>query len=56
LEVLFEALSTVGVPKGMVSDGGGQFYSNQAMCAYRMLDICKERICNPKQSHLYDID
>lgn len=28
LEVLFEALSKAGVPKGIVSDGGGQFYSN----------------------------
>lgn len=44
LEVLFEALSKAGVPKGIVSDGGGQFYSNQAMDAYRLLDILNERI------------
>jgi transposase len=44
LQVLFEALSTAGVPKGIGSSGGGQFYSTQAMSAYQMLGIHKERI------------
>jgi len=34
LEVLFAAFSTAGIPKAMVSDGGGIFYSNQAMHVY----------------------
>lgn len=44
LEVLFAALSTAGAPKGIVSDGGGIFYSNMALELYDMLDIRKERI------------
>ena len=44
LEVLFAALSTAGVPKGMVSDGGGIFYCQQAMDVYAALGIRKERI------------
>lgn len=44
LEVLFEALSTAGIPKGIVSDGGAIFASTQALEAYRALAIRKERI------------
>ncbi len=44
LEVLFEALSAFGAPSMIVSDGGGQFYSNQAMDVYMALGIRKERI------------
>jgi putative transposase len=44
LEVLFAALSTAGAPKGIVSDGGGIFYCNQAMDVYAALGITKERI------------
>lgn len=44
LEVLFAALSTAGAPKGIVSDGGGIFYSTQAMDVYAALGISKERI------------
>ncbi len=44
LEVLFSALSTVGVPKAIVSDGGGIFYCNQAMAVYQALGIEKLRI------------
>src|SRR5258708_12195248 len=44
LEVLFAALSTAGVPKGIVSDGGGIFYCNQAVQVYQALGIEKLRI------------
>lgn len=44
LEVLFVALSTAGVPKAIVSDGGGIFYCNQAMQVYQALGIEKLRI------------
>jgi transposase len=44
LEVLFAALSAFGAPSIIVSDGGGQFYSNQAIDVYEALDIRKERI------------
>jgi hypothetical protein len=44
LEVLFEALSAFGAPSMIVSDGGGQFHSNQAMDVYTALGIRKERI------------
>jgi len=44
LEVLFAALSAFGAPSMIVSDGGGQFYSNQAMDVYSALGIRKERI------------
>jgi putative transposase len=49
LEVLFAAFSTAGIPKAIVSDGGGIFYSNQAMHVYQALGIQKERI-EPKQA------
>ena len=39
LEVLFAALSAFGAPSIIVSDGGGQFYSNQAMDVYAALGI-----------------
>jgi hypothetical protein len=42
--VLFDALSAFGAPSVIVSDGGGQFYSNQAMDVYAALGIRKERI------------
>jgi hypothetical protein len=44
LEVLFAALSTADAPSGIVSDGGGIFYSTQAMDVYAALGITKERI------------
>jgi transposase len=44
LEVLFAALSTAGVPKAIVSDGGAIFYCNQAMQVYQALGIEKLRI------------
>ncbi|MGZ3618571.1 MAG: helix-turn-helix domain-containing protein, partial [Ktedonobacteraceae bacterium] len=44
LEVLFAAFSSAGVPKAIVSDGGGIFYSNQAMDVYTALGIEKKRI------------
>ncbi len=44
LEVLFAAFSAFGTPSMIVSDGGGQFYSNQAMDVYAALSIRKERI------------
>ncbi len=44
LEVLFAALATAGAPKAIVSDGGGIFYSNQAMDVYAALGIEKLRI------------
>jgi transposase len=49
LEVLFAAFSTAGIPKAIVSDGGGIFYSNHAMSVYQALGIQKERI-EPKQA------
>lgn len=44
LEVLFAAFSSAGVPKAIVSDGGGIFYCNQALEVYKALGITKERI------------
>ncbi|MBA2286423.1 MAG: helix-turn-helix domain-containing protein [Ktedonobacteraceae bacterium] len=44
LEVLFAAFSTAGIPKAIVSDGGGIFYSNHAMSVYQALGIEKKRI------------
>jgi transposase len=44
LEVLFHALATAGVPKGIVSDGGGIFYCNQAIEVYKAPGIDKQRI------------
>ena len=44
LEVLFAALATAGAPKGLVSDGRGIFYCNQALDVYAALGITKERI------------
>src|SRR5713226_8331215 len=49
LEVLFAAFATAGIPKAIVSDGGGIFYANQAMSVYQALGIKKERI-DPKQA------
>jgi transposase len=49
LEVLFDAISTFGAPTMLVSDGGGQFRSNQAMNVYSALGIRKERI-EPQQA------
>src|SRR2546421_1974892 len=61
LEVLFAAFSAVGVPKAIVSDGGGIFYCNQALEVYKALGITKERIDKRKawqnyiETHLYVI-
>jgi Integrase core domain. len=44
LQVLFTAFSSAGVPKAIVSDGGGIFYCNQALEVYQVLGITKERI------------
>jgi putative transposase len=44
LEVLFEALSAFGAPSMIVSDGGGQFRSNQALAVYTALEMRKEQI------------
>src|SRR3989442_8246144 len=44
LEVLFAAFSSAGVPKAIVSDGGGIFYCNQALDVYAALGIEKKRI------------
>ncbi len=44
LEVLFAALSAFGAPSMIVSDGGGQFRSNQALDVYAALGIRKEQI------------
>lgn len=44
LEVLFAALSTAGVPKAIVSDGGAIFYCKHAMDVYTALLIRKDRI------------
>jgi putative transposase len=44
LSVLAEAIRHFGAPEALVTDGGGQFYSSQAMQLYDMLGIRKERI------------
>jgi transposase len=44
LEVLFDALSAFGAPSMIVSDGGTQFRSNQALSVYTALGIEKEQI------------
>lgn len=44
LEVLFAAFSSAGIPKAIVSDGGGIFYCNHAMEVYKALGIDKKRI------------
>src|SRR5205807_1895382 len=44
LAVLADALRRYGAPEAIVTDGGGIFYSNQAMQLYDMLGIRKERI------------
>jgi putative transposase len=44
LEVLFAAFASAGVPKAIVSDGGGIFYCNQALEVYAALGIDKKRI------------
>lgn len=47
--MLFAAISAFGAPSMIVSDGGGQFRSNQAMDVYAALGIKKERI-EPQQA------
>jgi transposase len=44
LVVLADAIRRYGAPEALVTDGGGIFYSNQAMQLYDMLGIRKERI------------
>ncbi len=44
LSVLAEAIRRYGAPEALVTDGGGQFYSSQALQFYDMLGIRKERI------------
>ncbi len=44
LSVLADAIRRYGAPEAIVTDGGGIFYSNQAMLLYDMLGIRKERI------------
>ena len=44
LAVLVDAIRRYGAPEALVTDGGGQFYSNMALELYEMLDIRKERI------------
>jgi putative transposase len=44
LAVLADAIRRYGAPEALVTDGGGQFYSSQALQFYDMLGICKERI------------
>src|SRR6266849_5620502 len=44
LSVLADAIRRYGAPKAIVTDGGGQFHSTQAMQLYDMLGIRKERI------------
>jgi len=44
LAVLAEAIRRYGAPEALVTDGGGQFYSSQALQFYDMLGIRKERI------------
>ena len=49
LEVWFAAFCTAGIPKAIVSGGGGIFYSNHAMAVDQALGIEKKRI-DPKQA------
>ncbi len=44
LSVLVDAIRRYGAPEAIVTDGGGQFYSNVALELYDMLGIRKERI------------
>src|SRR5258706_10073552 len=44
LSVLTDAIRRYGAPEALVTDGGGQFYSSQALQLYDMLGIRKERI------------
>lgn len=44
LSVLAEAMRRYGTPEALVTDGGGQFYSAQALQLYDMLGIRKKRI------------
>lgn len=44
LAVLAEAIRRYGIPEALVTDGGGQFYSAQALQLYDLLGIRKERI------------
>ena len=44
LAVLADAIRRYGAPEALVTDGGGQFYSNVALQFYDMLGIRKERI------------
>jgi putative transposase len=44
LAVLAEAIKRYGAPEALVTDGGGIFYSNQAIQLYDLLGIRKERI------------
>ncbi|GAC1350951.1 MAG: hypothetical protein NVSMB27_38390 [Ktedonobacteraceae bacterium] len=44
LAVLADAIRRYGIPEALVTDGGGQFYSNQALQLYDLLGIRKERI------------
>jgi len=44
LAVLAEVIRRYGAPEALVTDGGGQFYSSQALQFYDMLGIRKERI------------
>lgn len=44
LAVLADAIRRYGAPEAIVTDGGGIFYSNQAIQLYDMLGIRKERI------------
>jgi hypothetical protein len=44
LSALSDALRRYGVPEAIVTDGGGIFYSTQALQLYDMLGIRKERI------------
>lgn len=42
--VLADAIRRYGAPEALVTDGGGQFYSNAAFQLYEMLGIRKEKI------------
>ncbi len=44
LSALSDALRRYGAPEAIVTDGGGIFYSTQALQLYDMLGIRKERI------------
>ena len=44
LAVLADAIRRFGAPEALVTDGGGQFYSSQALQFYDMVGIRKERI------------